>query len=55
MLFMSGREGGKPETCKGVYFESRVRVATENLGMHGVLDMVECNIRADRKKTRRKI
>ncbi|OOR83176.1 CRISPR-associated protein Cas4 [Moraxella canis] len=34
-------DGGEPETRKGVRFERSVHVSAENLGVHGVLDMVE--------------
>lgn len=39
-------DGGEPETRKGVRFERSVQVSAEKLGMHGVLDMVECDLRS---------
>lgn len=38
-------DSGEPETRKGVRFERSVRVAAEQLGIHGVLDMVECDVK----------
>ncbi|UOP05529.1 CRISPR-associated protein Cas4 [Conchiformibius kuhniae] len=39
-------DGGEPETRKGVRFERSVQVSAVWLGMHGVLDMVECDTRS---------
>ncbi|OSI17306.1 CRISPR-associated protein Cas4 [Neisseria dumasiana] len=41
-------DGGEPETRKGVRFERSVHVSAENLGVHGVLDMVERDIQTGR-------
>lgn len=38
-------DSGEPETRKGVRFARSVHVAAEKLGVHGVLDMVECETR----------
>ncbi|KPN73637.1 CRISPR-associated protein Cas4 [Neisseria sp. 74A18] len=43
-------DGGEPETRKGVRFERSVHVSAENLGVHGVLDMVERDIQTGRLK-----
>ncbi|WP_107688534.1 CRISPR-associated protein Cas4 [Neisseria wadsworthii] len=43
-------DGGEPETRKGVRFERSVHVSAENLGVHGVLDMVERDIQICRLK-----
>ena len=43
-------DGGEPETRKGVRFERSVHVLAENLGVHGVLDMVERDIQTGRLK-----
>ena len=39
-------DSGEPETRKGVRFERSVHVAAERLGIHGVLDMVERDLRS---------
>lgn len=43
-------DGGEPETRKGVRFERSVHVSAENLGVHGVLDMVERDMQTGRLK-----
>ncbi|KPN71413.1 CRISPR-associated protein Cas4 [Neisseria sp. 83E34] len=43
-------DGGEPEMRKGVRFERSVHVSAENLGVHGVLDMVERDIQTGRLK-----
>ncbi|OSI12614.1 CRISPR-associated protein Cas4 [Neisseria canis] len=43
-------DGGEPETRKGVRFERSVHVSAENLGVHGVLDMVERDIQTGHLK-----
>ncbi|ATD65580.1 CRISPR-associated protein Cas4 [Neisseria weixii] len=43
-------DSGEPETRKGVRFERSVHVAAEKLGLSGILDMVEHDIRTGRLK-----
>lgn len=43
-------DDGEPETRKGVRFERSVHVSAENLGVHGVLDMVERDMQTGRLK-----
>ncbi|PJK15528.1 CRISPR-associated protein Cas4 [Lysobacteraceae bacterium NML07-0707] len=43
-------DGGEPEMRKGVRFERSVHVSAENLGVHGVLDMVERDMQTGRLK-----
>ncbi|MCS4534034.1 CRISPR-associated protein Cas4 [Neisseria montereyensis] len=43
-------DSGEPETRKGIRFERSVHVSAEKLGVHGVLDMVECDMQTGRLK-----
>lgn len=43
-------DSGEPETRKGVRFERSVHVSAEQLGISGILDMVECEIQTGKLK-----
>lgn len=43
-------DGGEPETRKGVRFERNVHAGAERLGISGVLDMVEHDLKTDSLK-----